>query len=384
MNTPRRHVAADDGQSSAGASARPALSQKTQKGASRWPGLALSAVLGALAWSLGRLPWFGAHGLSALTLAILLGMLLGNTVYPRLGSVCGPGVGFSKQTLLRLGIILYGFRLTLQDLSQVGLGGLITDILMLTSTFLLALYVGRKWLGLDLETVILIGAGSSVCGAAAVMATEPVVKAKAEQVTVAVATVVVFGSLAMFLYPALFDMNAHWGLIPGGAGRFGIYVGSTIHEVAQVVAAARAIDPNAADTAVIAKMARVMMLAPLLLVLSYALSLRHRRASRDPQATHAAHGRGFELLRSVPWFAVAFIGVVLFNSLHLLPRTVLQPLSDFDTFILAVAMAALGLTTHVSAIRRAGARPLALAALLFVWLVAGGALINREFALLAG
>lgn len=377
-------MAADDGQSLVGASARPAVSHKTHGGASRWPGLALSALLGALAWSLGRIPWFGAHGLSALTLAILLGMLLGNTVYPRLGSVCGPGVGFSKQTLLRLGIVLYGWRLTLQDLSQVGVGGLITDMVMLTSTFLLALYVGRKWLRLDLETVVLIGAGSSVCGAAAVMATEPVVKAKAEQVTVAVATVVVFGSLAMFLYPALFDVNAQWGLIPGGAGRFGVYVGSTIHEVAQVVAAARAIDPTAADTAVIAKMARVMMLAPFLLVLSYALSRRHRNASRDPQATHAAQGKGFELLRSVPWFAVAFVGVVLINSLHLLPRSVLQPVAEFDTFLLAVAMAALGLTTHVSAIRRAGARPLALAALLFVWLVAGGAIINREFALLAG
>ena len=165
-------------------------------------------------------------------------------------------------------IVLYGLRLTTQDMGQMGWTGVVVDALVLCSTFGLACWIGMRWLGLERETAMLIGAGSSICGAAAVLATEPVVKARAEQVTVAVATVVVFRTLSNFLYPVLFQLNQAWGEIPGGAKGFGQYAGSTIHEVAQVVAAARSIGPEAADAAVIAKMVRVMMLAPFLLLLS--------------------------------------------------------------------------------------------------------------------
>jgi uncharacterized integral membrane protein (TIGR00698 family) len=342
-------------------------SKNTQR-PSLWPGLALSIALGGVSWWLGRMPWPASHGLSALTLAILLGMALSHTVYPSMGATCGPGVGYAKQTLLRLGIVFYGLRLTLQDLGLVGSSGLLIDVVMLTSTFALALFLGRRWLRMDLETAALIGAGSAVCGAAAVLAAEPVVKARSEQVSVAVATVVVFGSVAMFVYPLLYDLNTHWQIIPGGANRFGIYVGSTIHEVAQVLAAARAIDPAVADTAVIAKMARVMMLAPMLLLLSWGLS-RYRSRTHGDEGSHFA--------KSVPWFAVAFVAMVLLHPLLGLPKSVLQVLNEVDTVVLATAMGALGLSTHASAIRRAGPQPLTLAAVLFAWLVIGGAVVNR-------
>lgn len=118
--------------------------------------------------------------------------------------------------------------------------------------------------GLDRHTSRLIGAGSSICGAAAVLATEPVVKAEASKVTVAVATVVIFGTIAIFLYPAMYPLLAHWF----SPETYGIYIGSTMHEVAQVVAAGHAINPDAENAAVIAKMLRVMMLAPFLILLA--------------------------------------------------------------------------------------------------------------------
>jgi len=192
------------------------------------PGLALSGALAATGIALGHIGWLQDHGFSALTLAIVLGMLVGNTVYPlvpRLAAASGAGVNVSKQNLLRLGVVLYGLRLTVQDIGHVGIAGVAIDALVLGSTFALACFIGTRWLGLDRKTAMLIGAGSSICGAAAVMAAEPVVKARAEQVTVAVATVVVFGTLAIFLYPALFELNQHWALIPGGANGFGIYAG---------------------------------------------------------------------------------------------------------------------------------------------------------------
>lgn len=158
---------------------------------------------------LGKIGGLQANGVSALTLAILLGMLAGNTFYPRLAANADPGVRFSKATLLRLGIVLYGLRLTFQDIGNVGWTGVAIDAAVLCSTFGLACFVGTRVFGLDRTTAMLIGAGSSICGAAAVMAAEPVVRGRADQVMVAVATVVVFGTLAMFLYPVLYHLVAH-------------------------------------------------------------------------------------------------------------------------------------------------------------------------------
>jgi uncharacterized integral membrane protein (TIGR00698 family) len=338
------------------------------------PGIALSAGLAALAMGLGNIGWLQSHGMSALTVAILLGIVLANTAYARFAGTVGPGVDFSKQTLLRAGVILYGLRLTLQDIGHVGIAGVLIDAVVLTSTFALAYLLGTRFFGLDRTTAILIGAGSAVCGAAAVMATEPIVRARAEQVTVAVSCVVVFGTLAIFLYPMLYSLNTHWQWIPASPRAFGIYAGSTIHEVAQVFAAGRSVSIATADTAVVTKMVRVMMLAPLLIALSAWMTRRARHTHTGMKQPAAASGAKPRL--RIPWFAFGFIGMVLFNSTPLLPQGARIALVDVDTFILAMAMAALGLTTHVSAVRNAGIKPLLLGGVLFVWLILGGGLIN--------
>jgi uncharacterized integral membrane protein (TIGR00698 family) len=334
------------------------------------PGLALSAALAALAMWLSGTDALQAHGISALTVAIVLGIAVGNSAYPYIAGRSSAGVIFSKQTLLRAGVILYGLRLTLHDIGDVGLAGVLIDALVLLSTFFLAQFLGTRLLGLDRTSSILIGAGSAICGAAAVMATEPVVRAKPEQVTVAVATVVVFGTLAIFLYPVLFNLNQRWLVLAPGANAFGIYAGSTIHEVAQVVAAGRSVSAQTANTAVITKLVRVMMLAPFLLGLSAWLA-RGARAKQAVDDVPCAQ-RGLP----IPWFAFGFIGVVLFNSLALLPKNVVAAAIDLDTFLLAMAMSALGLCTHVGALRQAGVKPLLLGSLLFAWLIVGGAAIN--------
>lgn len=330
------------------------------------PGLGLSAVIAMVSIALSELHWLQTHGLSALIVAILLGIALGNTIYPRIASHCGAGVTLSKQTLLRAGIVLYGFRLTFHDVSHVGVAGIVIDALVLTSTFALALFIGRKVLGLDRHTTILIGAGSAICGAAAVMATEPVVKARAEQVTVAVSTVVVFGTLAIAVYPLLHQWNLVWHILPADASGFGIYIGSTVHEVAQVLAAARTIGPQAADSAVIAKLVRVMMLAPFLLALSVWMRRTETHTTVDGKAARV----------TIPWFAFAFLLIVGLNTVMPLSNELHRDAVSIDTWLLTMSMAALGLTTHLSAIRRAGIKPLILAALLFGWLITGGALIN--------
>jgi uncharacterized integral membrane protein (TIGR00698 family) len=350
----------------------------------RWhapvPGLALTGVIAFASIHLAQLGWLQSNGISALTLAIMLGMVVGNTVYARIGSVVDAGVILSKAKLLRLGIILYGLRLTFQDIGNVGWSGVAIDAAVICSTFGLACVLGTRVIGLDRKTAMLIGTGSSICGAAAVMAAEPVIRARADQVMVAVATVVVFGTLAMFLYPFLYQLNAQYHLITMSPNAYGVFAGSTIHEVAQVVAAGRAVGEEAANTAVIAKMVRVMMLAPFLIILSAWLS-------RSSQRDHASgHGRAESKHRGgaivIPWFAFGFVAVAGLNSLALLPSTLVSKLIDIDGALLAMAMAGLGLSTHVSAVRKAGMKPLALAAVLFAWLTCGGLAINAGVAAL--
>jgi uncharacterized integral membrane protein (TIGR00698 family) len=352
---------------------------RRQSAADLLPGLALVAVLAALAIKLGTVSLFASTGISALTVAIVLGMLVGNTLYPRVARVGVSGVTFSKQTLLRLGIILYGLRLTFQDIAHIGIAGLAIDSLVLSSTFILSWWMGTRLFGLDRETALLIGAGSAICGAAAVMATESVVRGRAEQATVAVSTVVVFGTVAIFLYPAVFHLINRTHVLAMSPASYGIFAGSTIHEVAQVVAAGRSISEEAANTAVITKMVRVMMLAPFLAVLSSVLA---RTAA--PGNTREPSGARQSSRIVIPWFALGFIGVAACNSLSALPETAVATAVTFDTIILAMAMAALGLTTHVSAIRSAGIKPLALAASLFAWLFFGGGAINAAIAAFLG
>lgn len=334
------------------------------------PGLVLTGAITALVLWLSKFEFLSSLGLSALTLAIVVGMVIGNTVYPLARPQCAEGVNLAKQKLLRLGIVLYGFKLTFTQIADVGASGILIDLLTLGSTFMLACWLGKRVFGLDSDTTMLIGAGSSICGAAAVMATEPVLKADAEKVTVAVATVVIFGTIAIFLYPWLWQLNLHHPLLNITATRFGIYTGSTLHEVAQVVAAGHGVSADAENAAVIAKMIRVMMLAPFLLLLS-----GWKSRSRSHTTGQTRDGNILSNI-TIPWFALWFIGVAGFNSFALLPTSWVHALLTLDTILLAMAMAALGLTTHFSALRQAGLKPLLLAALLFLWLIVGGAGIN--------
>lgn len=338
-----------------------------QQGKSYLLGLVLTAIIALCSFYVGQLPWMSEHGLSALVIAIVIGLFIGNTVYPSLQQSHAQGVQFSKQKLLRLGIILYGFRITFQDIGQLGWGAIIVDLIMLISTFLITLYLGMKWLKLDRITTILIGTGSSICGVAAIMSASSVVKSKSEQVTIAVATVVVFGTLAIVVYPEIYYWCSQFSHM-GTAQHFGIYIGSTVHEVAQVVAVGRTISDATSNYAVMTKMVRVMLLVPFLLLLSAWMQRSAKKSSDD---------MGERTRIAIPWFAFGFIVVAAFNSVITLPAEVIQVINNVDTFVLAMAMAALGLTTHVSVIKKAGIKPLILAGIMFVWLVFGGLMINH-------
>ena len=193
----------------------------------------------------------------------------------------------------------------------------------------------------------------------AVLGAEPVVKAEPHKTAVAVSTVVIFGTISMFLYPALWRA----GMLDLSPEQMGLYTGATLHEVAHVVGAGNAMGETIADSAVIVKMIRVMMLAPVLLVMG--LMLARKRGSQ----------KGTKI--TIPWFAFGFLAIIGFNSLNLLPATVVNGINSFDTFLLTMAMTALGTETSIEKFKRAGAKPFLLAALLYVWLLGGGYLLAK-------
>jgi uncharacterized integral membrane protein (TIGR00698 family) len=319
-------------------------------------GAALCLFASLLAVVAAQFPWNHKLQLSALTLAILAGMVMGNIMPPGALKRLHPGLRFSQQTLLRLGIILYGVRLTVRDLANLGPRALVLDFTVIGSVLTAGYWIGTKLLHLDRDTALLVSAGSGICGAAAVLATDRVIESESHKVSVAVATVVVFGTAAMFLYPLLYP---HSGFTDR---EFGIYTGATVHEVAQALAAGRAVSQAASDTAVITKMLRVLLLAPVLLIIS-----RLRRNDVKGATRQISH----------PWFVVWFGAVIVAQSFIKLPSPLRSHLIDLDTVLLCCAMFALGVATRWRQLKTAGPKPLLLALIIFGGLVSGGWVMTR-------
>lgn len=276
-----------------------------------------------------------------------------------------PGIAFCSKGILRLGIILYGFRLTFQDVFLVGLPAVLIDVIIVTGTILLGIFLGRL-LKIDRSIALLTACGSGICGAAAVLGVDGAIRPQPYKTAVSVATVVIFGTLSMFVYPVMFRM----GFLHFTPEQMGLYTGSTLHEVAHVVGAGNAMNAAVSNTAVIVKMIRVMMLVPVLLIVTCCVG---KGIGTDQPAGRKRH-------INIPWFALLFLVVIGFNSMQLLPANLTDGINTFDTFLLTMAMTALGAETGIDRFKRAGYKPFFLASLLYVWLVGGGYLFTRYLA----
>ncbi len=320
-------------------------------------GVLLMALFACAAFYIGGMGFVKALSLSPMIVGIILGMLYANSLRNNLPDTWVPGIQFCSKRVLRLGIILYGFRLTFQDVVAVGLPAIVVDAAIVATTIGVGLLVGRL-LRMDRGIALLTSVGSAICGAAAILGTESAIRVKPYKTAVAVATVVIFGTLSMFFYPIAYRS----GLLGLQPEAMGLFTGATVHEVAHVVGAGNAMGKAVADTAIIVKMIRVMMLVPVLFVIGYAV---HRAAV-------SGAGDASRAKVQVPWFAVLFLVVIGFNSLGLLPGSVVGFINEFDTFLLTMAMAALGAETSIDKFRRAGAKPFVLALILYCWLVGAG------------
>ena len=337
-------------------------------------GILLIALFSCAAFYLADTQPACSLSFSPLILGILLGMLYANSLRNHLPETWVPGILFCSKQLLRAGIVLYGFRLTFQSVAAIGAPAIGIDAAVVAGTLLLGVLLGRA-LKMDRDLALLTSTGSAICGAAAVLGAEPVVKCEGYKTAIAVSTVVIFGTLSMFLYPLMYRMGLLDGLTDTGVA---VYTGSTLHEVAHVAGAGNAMDPTdalgIAGTATITKMIRVMMLAPVLVVMGFVLGRRKSSGACREKSKIA-----------VPWFAFGFIGIICLNSLlqylfgvESVREIPLNGAIEYaDTFLLTMAMTALGTETSIDKFRQAGVKPFVLAGLLYVWLVAGGYFVTK-------
>lgn len=315
-------------------------------------GVVAVALLAFLSITIVRIPSIAALSLSPLIIGILLGVLLSFVYHKKQDSV-GLGVTFSAKKILRFGIILYGFNVSIAEIGEVGFIGIAACVLVVVCIMGLGVWIGMKWLKLDRDIAILVSGGSAICGAAAILALESSLKSEAYKGVIAVGTVVIFGLIAMFAYPILYAS----GIIPFTHTQEGLYIGLTLHEVANVVGAGGAISDECANFALITKMIRVILLIPLLLIVPMLCS-----KTQD--------GGGKKL--HIPWFAFGFLGVVILHSYVDFSDNIVMACKFVSAFCLTMAMSALGLQIDFKKFKSAGGGAFMLAFILFILLCIGG------------
>jgi uncharacterized integral membrane protein (TIGR00698 family) len=311
------------------------------------PGLAIAASIAAVAFVVEYLIKNNTAGVvSPLVIAVVLGALTSNLGW--LPENCRIGLGFAARNLLRLGIVLLGLQLSFSQVRELGAPGLALVIVVVAATFTGTQWLGKK-MGLSPGLSLLVATGFSICGASAIAAMRPVSDADDDDMAYAIALVTICGTLAIFLLPVIGE------LIGFSGAQFGSWVGASVHDVAQTVATAASGNDDAQDAAIVVKLTRVMLLAPLVAAVSFTRRQKLNRTIATDSKTQKA-----KLPPIVPLFVVGFIAAISINSSFNLPSEFLSNVKWLEKSLLACALVGLGAGVDARKLRRVGSRPLAL------------------------
>jgi len=302
------------------------------------PGLSAVAVLGTFGWFLG--PYVPLAG--APLVALAAGAVLRNAF--RLPDSWRPGLEFTLKRLLRVAIVLFGATLSLAEILATGTGALVLIAVTVVAALGLT-YLFGTWLRAPSRLVGLIGVGTAICGATAIITVGPILQSSADEIAFAVATIFLFNALAVAVYPVL----GHLLALPDRL--FGLWAGTAIHDTSSVLAAAYAYSDPAGQVATVVKLTRTLMLVPLVLAIALAVSYREMGKGRGA-AVRVRLGAIF------PWFVLWFAGAALLHSLGILPPALVRALGVTGKFLVVAVMAAVGLGADAALMRRLGARPL--------------------------
>lgn len=319
------------------------------------PGIAACLAIALVATWLGNLmPLVGAP-----VFAILIGILIGNIRRP--GPRLKGGIVYSGKKILQLSIVLLGAGLSLGQVWQTGRESLGVMLISLAAALLAAWFIGRA-LNIHGRLIGLVGVGTGICGGSAIAAVAPIIEADDEEIAFAISTVFLFNVVAVFIFPVIGHALA---LTPSG---FGLWAGTAINDTSSVVAAAYSYGKEAGDYATVTKLARTVMIVPICFGL--ALYMRSRRAA----------GR-YSFVRGLPWFILVFLLAALLNSLGLFGAEGGHHIAAIGKFLIAVALAGVGLGASFAAMVRTGPKPILLGLLVWVCVALTSLLTQRALSL---
>lgn len=301
-----------------------------------------------------------ARAVSEVFVAVFLGLYIRNVIH--FSARFEPGIRFAMRRLLRLAIILLGLRLSLQDVVATGLSSLLLILACISLALALA-HFGGKLLRIPPRLAALIGVGTSICGNTAIVAVAPVLEARDEDVSFAVATITFFGTFAVILYPII-------GYFAGLSDHtFGLWAGTAVNDTSQVVATGAAFSDVARDIATVVKLTRNTLMAPLIIVIGLVYARSQNRVQTGSEAR-------LNFSKVVPWFVVGFLAMTLVRTIGvaagILPQSVSNPgaltgaasflkfVDSISKFAILMALSAIGLGTDVDAVRKTGLKPFAL------------------------
>ena len=352
-----------------GGSAETAHSSRLTVTRTHVPGVLLAVAIAAVATVIGKLlPIVGGP-----VSGIIIGVLLAALIKP--GERLLPGIKFSSKTILQISVVVLGSQLSLTQIVKVGFDSLPVMLGSLIVCLVAAYWIGR-WLGLIGDLRTLIGVGTGICGASAIAAVTPVIGAVSVDVAYAISTIFLFNIAAVLVFPVighLLGMSQH---------AFGLFAGTAINDTSSVVAAAATYGPEATNYAVVVKLTRTLLIIPICLGLAAIQARRDRtqqpvepnssavdaettRGDAETKTGDAARSKLW-IIKLVPWFLVGFLIVAAANTIGLIPSSVQPALNEMSVFLITVALSAIGLSTDLRALRRAGPRPLVLGACLWV------------------
>ena len=306
------------------------------------PGLALLLAIAAPAMLVqSQITVSGRTVVSAVAIAIVIGVLLRNLA--GLPEACKPGVSLAVKRLLRIGIALLGAQLSLGQVLRTG-GKAVLVVAACIVLAILAVRIVSMRMGLSDRLGTLLGVGTSICGVSAIVATAPAIEAKQEETSLAVATITVFGLLAVVIYPLLGRLL---GLTDGF---FGTWAGTAVNDTSQVIAAGLIYSQAAGEVATVVKLTRNLFMAPVIVVLS-TWYLRRGQGSGVTGRT------GISLKSAVPGFVLGFVAMAVLNSLGVFPPMALDLIRTASSWLIVVALAGVGLETNLASLKAIGFRP---------------------------
>ncbi|KAK8883451.1 hypothetical protein M9Y10_046102 [Tritrichomonas musculus] len=341
-----------------------------------WRSMPVCLLIGFAFWCLGFIPNFEKCMLSQSIFAIIGGVLLG--AIPKVQEfihrkTIHPGIAFSKGTFMQLAVILYGFRVKLSDIAEVGWGGAITSILMVAITFLVGCLLGSL-LKVPLTQGGIVSCGFSICGIAAILSTCQLFESSGAEVSLACVFVIVGGFLDIAIYPSLYSIRDKLGF---DDKTFGITAGASIKEIAHTVSVGLSCSAGVSKYAMIVKMFKVFCMPFMLIVLGFALPIYRKAQEKKTNATKAGHDAQKSTYEkctefwgkvTIPYFAFLFILFTIVNTYTNISEKAHDIFSEIIIIFLSASMFCVGITTNLrELIHGTSWRPLVHVAILYIW-----------------